>query len=150
MRATDPLTTRRCVLPLEAAAAAPGAVAGNNATATATAALHAAAGLGRVGADGSAGGDGFAGMAAARAALAAHTCADGASAAACALDGGTCAVLRDGYDVLSVGAFALGLAWLLGYGRPAIRRLQALPPAAWKAPPAATYLNGDAASGKGQ
>ena len=58
--------------------------------------------------------------------LAEHSCGAAASAAACTLDGGRCHVSVDGYDVLSVGACVLGLAWL-AWARPRIRALQDLP-----------------------
>ncbi|KAH8917959.1 hypothetical protein BT69DRAFT_1286153 [Atractiella rhizophila] len=50
----------------------------------------------------------------------------------CAAIGGTCVVERDGYYAVSCVCIAIGCALLLFIIQPAAKRLQALPPSAWR------------------
>jgi hypothetical protein len=59
-------------------------------------------------------------------------CVSDAGKAACAAVGGACHVLRDGYYATSSICIALGAVLLVVFITPVCRRLQALPPSAWR------------------
>nr|XP_019014711.1 uncharacterized protein I206_00797 [Kwoniella pini CBS 10737]OCF53492.1 hypothetical protein I206_00797 [Kwoniella pini CBS 10737] len=61
-----------------------------------------------------------------------NECVSEAGKHACSAAGGECAVLRDGYYIMSMVCVTLGAMILIGFVLPTVKRLSALPMSAWR------------------